>query len=76
MSADASIRLTLEQDSDYAFRIHFDETSLEPLLADEAAPLGSDRKSSLSSTQWGEVSDSTSFVLPVATSAASRSNRF
>ena len=43
MSADASIRLTLEQDRDYAFRIHFDETSLEPLLADEAAPLGSDR---------------------------------
>lgn len=43
MSAESPIRITLEQDRDYAFRIQFDETSLEPLLADEAAPLGSDR---------------------------------
>lgn len=43
MSAEGQIRLTLEQDSDYAFRIHFDETLLEPLLADEASPLGHDR---------------------------------
>jgi uncharacterized OsmC-like protein len=43
MSAESPIRLTLEQDRDYAFRIQFDETSLEPLLADEASPLGSDR---------------------------------
>ena len=35
--------VTLEQDRDYAFRIQFDETSLDPLLADEASPLGSDR---------------------------------
>ena len=43
MSAESPIRLTLEQDRDYAFRIQFDETSIEPLLADEASPLGSDR---------------------------------
>lgn len=43
MSAESPIRITLEQDRDYAFRIQFDETSLEPLLADEASPLGSDR---------------------------------
>ncbi|KGM55282.1 peroxiredoxin [Lysobacter daejeonensis GH1-9] len=43
MSAEKAIRLTLEQDRDYAFRIQFEETSLEPLLADEASPLGGDR---------------------------------
>jgi uncharacterized OsmC-like protein len=43
MSAEKAIRLTLEQDRDYAFRIQFDETALEPLLGDEASPLGSDR---------------------------------
>lgn len=43
MSAESPIRITLEQDRDYAFRIQFDETSLDPLLADEASPLGSDR---------------------------------
>ena len=43
MAAEQPIRLTLEQDRDYAFRIRFDETSLEPLLADEESPLGDDR---------------------------------
>lgn len=32
MSIDAPIRITLEQDGDYAFRIRFDGTELEPLL--------------------------------------------
>lgn len=40
MSLGEPIRLTLEQDGDYAFRIRFDETALEPLLTDEAPPLG------------------------------------
>lgn len=35
-----SIALTITQESDYAFRIVFDETPLAPLLADEAPPLG------------------------------------
>lgn len=43
MSDPAEIRLTLEQEDDYAFRIRFDDTALEPLLSDEAAPLGHDR---------------------------------
>lgn len=43
MSAGEPIRLTLEQEEDYAFRIRFEGTALEPLLADEASPLGHDR---------------------------------
>ncbi len=38
-----SIRLTLEQDEDYSFRIRFDETSLADLMTDEPSPLGHDR---------------------------------
>ncbi|MFC7301783.1 OsmC family protein [Cognatiluteimonas weifangensis] len=41
--AGESIRLSLEQDGDFAFRIRFDDTALEPLLSDEPAPLGHDR---------------------------------
>lgn len=43
MSVDAPIRIRLDQDGDYAFRISFEETALEPLLTDEPAPLGQDR---------------------------------
>ena len=35
-----SIALTITQESDYAFRVVFDDTSLPPLLVDEAPPLG------------------------------------
>jgi len=37
------LRITLEQESDYAFRVTFDDTTLTPLLTDEPAPLGHDR---------------------------------
>jgi uncharacterized OsmC-like protein len=40
MSNSPEIRLTLEQESDYAFRIEFNEVSLAPLMTDEPAPLG------------------------------------
>lgn len=40
MSESKTIRLTITQDSDYAFRVAFDDTSLPTLLADEAPPLG------------------------------------
>ena len=43
MSDATQIQLTLEQEDDYAFRIRFDDTALEPLLSDEPAPLGHDR---------------------------------
>ncbi|KRA46496.1 OsmC family protein [Pseudoxanthomonas sp. Root630] len=43
MSDNTPIRITLEQDSDYAFRVIFDDTALEPLLTDEPTPLGHDR---------------------------------
>ncbi|SBV36606.1 OsmC family protein [uncultured Stenotrophomonas sp.] len=43
MSIDQPIRISLEQDGDYAFRISFDDTTLAPLLGDEPAPLGHDR---------------------------------
>jgi uncharacterized OsmC-like protein len=43
MTTELPIRVTLEQDSDYAFRISFDDTALAPLLSDESAPLGHDR---------------------------------
>lgn len=40
MSDTQKIVLTLEQESDYSFRIHFDETSIPDLLTDEPEPLG------------------------------------
>jgi uncharacterized OsmC-like protein len=43
MSVDEAIRVTLEQEDDYAFRIRFDKAGIAPLLGDEAAPLGQDR---------------------------------
>ena len=43
MSTDTPLRIRLEQDGDYAFRILFDGTGLDPLLTDEPAPLGHDR---------------------------------
>lgn len=43
MSIDSPIRIRLEQDGDYAFRIVFDNAALAPLLTDEPAPLGHDR---------------------------------
>lgn len=43
MSMEQPIRVTLEQEDGYAFRIRFDDSALEPLLADEAAPLGEGR---------------------------------
>ena len=43
MSDTEEIRLTLTQESDYAFRIAFDETTMPSLLTDEASPLGGDR---------------------------------
>ena len=42
MSTEKPIRVTLEQDGDYAFRVSFEDTALEPLLTDESAPLGRD----------------------------------
>ncbi len=43
MSTEQPIRVTLDQEDGYAFRIGFDDAALAPLLADEAAPLGSGR---------------------------------
>ena len=43
MSMEQPIRVTLEQEEGYAFRIRFDDSALEPLLGDEAAPLGEGR---------------------------------
>lgn len=40
MSEDDGIRLVLEQEGPYAFRIEFVDTSLEALHTDEPAPLG------------------------------------
>ena len=42
MSIDSPIRISLEQDGEYAFRVRFHDTGLEPLLTDESPPLGSD----------------------------------
>ena len=42
MNTDTPIRVTLEQQDDYAFRVSFDDTALAPLLTDEPAPLGHD----------------------------------
>lgn len=38
-----AIRIHLEQEDDYAFRVQFDDTALAPLLTDEPAPLGHDQ---------------------------------
>lgn len=43
MTAEKPIRITLEQDGDYAFRVSFNDTALEPLVTDESPPLGQDR---------------------------------
>lgn len=43
MSIGDPIRVTLEQEADFAFRIQFDETDLAPWLGDETAPLGQER---------------------------------
>ena len=43
MSTEQPIRVTLEQEDGYAFRIRFDDDALAPLLADEVAPLGAGR---------------------------------
>ena len=40
MTDDASIRLLLEQEGPYAFKVSFDGTALEALHTDEATPLG------------------------------------
>lgn len=40
MSDTQRIRLTLEQEDDYAFRIRFDETTIADLMTDEPEPLG------------------------------------
>lgn len=43
MSTEQTIRVTLEQEDGYAFRIRFDDDALEPLLSDETPPLGEGR---------------------------------
>lgn len=43
MSTEQPIRVTLEQEDGYAFRIRFDDDALAPLLADEIVPLGAGR---------------------------------
>ena len=40
MSDDGGIRLVLEQEGPYAFKVSFDGTALEALHTDESAPLG------------------------------------
>ena len=40
MSESETIRLTITQESTYAFRVAFDDTLLPPLLVDESPPLG------------------------------------
>lgn len=40
MSDTQRIRLTLEQEDDYAFRIRFDDTTIADLMTDESPPLG------------------------------------
>lgn len=43
MSETQEFTLTLTQESDYVFRIAFDDTSIPELVTDETAPLGTDR---------------------------------
>jgi organic hydroperoxide reductase OsmC/OhrA len=40
MSEPSSFSVTVQQESDYVFRIQFDETQMPDLLTDEPAPLG------------------------------------
>jgi len=40
MSDSQHIRITLEQEEDYSFRIRFDDTTLADLMVDEPPPLG------------------------------------
>ena len=40
MSESETIRLTITQESDYEFRVRFDDTTLAELVADESPPLG------------------------------------
>jgi len=39
--SDVAFSLTVEQESDYVFRIQFDDTAIPDLLTDEPEPLGS-----------------------------------
>ena len=41
MSESTGIRLTLQQEGPYAFRVSFEGTDLDAMLTDEPAPLGS-----------------------------------
>ncbi len=43
MSVGDQIRLSLEQDEDFSFRIRFEDTPLADLLTDEEPPLGAER---------------------------------
>ena len=43
MSETQRITLTLTQESDYVFRIAFDDSAIPDLITDESAPLGTDR---------------------------------
>ena len=43
MSETQQFTLTLTQESDYVFRIAFDDTAMPDLIADESAPLGTER---------------------------------
>ncbi|MEO8461214.1 MAG: OsmC family protein [Dokdonella sp.] len=43
MSEVEEFTLTLTQESDYAFRVEFDDTTIPALLTDEPSPLGGDR---------------------------------
>jgi uncharacterized OsmC-like protein len=43
MSEAETIRLTITQEADYAFRVAFDDTALPALFADETPPLGGGR---------------------------------
>lgn len=43
MTETNDIRVRLEQDSDFSFRVSFHGTDLEPLLTDEPSPLGHDK---------------------------------
>ena len=40
MSETSTFGVTVQQESDYVFRIQFDETSIADLMTDEPAPLG------------------------------------
>ena len=40
MGENGSIRLTITQESDYEFRVRFDDTTVGDLLADESPPIG------------------------------------